>query len=342
MNKRILIIFSYALVGAMFLFGICIYIYPFVSGYVSDRNSEIAIENFENIKKSVQSDTQKDDSSVYSTGQPEEEKSSNTAVDAPDSEKYNELYKKMQEYNYDIYKNGQKGLCDAWSYEQESVNLSEFGLNDSAVGVLRVPKMNDLNMPIYLGASSYNMSRGAVQLGQTSMPIGGNNTNCVIAGHRGWNGARYFVDIEQMQIGDMVYIDNLWTTLSYEVCNIKVIQPNDIDEILIQKNKDMVTLITCHPYLENTYRYAVFCSRASNDSNSNRQIDSNVDNKENKQIRQTETMYVTEQDGDNPKNYKSSKNTMLIEKVIYISVPIFLLIMILAMIVHRRVKTNRK
>ncbi|MCQ4021707.1 MULTISPECIES: class C sortase [unclassified Ruminococcus] len=341
MNKNIIKICSYVLVALVFMFGLIIYLYPIISGYISEKNSAIVIENFENIRKSVQSDAQADDNNSGNTELSEEERKSNTAVDTTDSEKYNELYKEMQEYNYDIYKNGQKGLCDAWSYEQASVDLSEFGLYDSAVGVLRVPRMNDLNMPIYLGASGNNMSKGAAQLGETSMPIGGNNTNCVIAGHRGWNGARYFLDIEQMQIGDMVYIDNLWTTLSYEVCDIKIIQPDDIDEILIQKNKDMVTLITCHPYWASTYRYAVFCSRVSYDNNSKLQTESTADNKENEKIQQEENLYATEE-SDNSEKYKSSESTILIERISYIMVPIFLLVMTLVIILHRRVKMNRE
>ena len=59
----------------------------------------------------------------------------------------------MSKYNAKIYKNKQSGLCDAWSYEQSAVDLSAYGLPDAAVGVLRVPAMNNLEMPIYLGAS---------------------------------------------------------------------------------------------------------------------------------------------------------------------------------------------
>lgn len=329
MNKNIIKTCSYVLVALIFISGLLIYFYPIISGYLSERNSAITIENFENIKKSVQSSAQTDNSNSDNTQLSEKEQKSSTAADVTDSERYNELYKEMQEYNHDIYENGQKGLCDAWSYEQASVDLSEFGIYDGIVGVLRVPRMNDLKMPIYLGASSNNMSQGAAQLGQTSMPIGGENTNCVIAGHRGWNGARYFLDIEQMQIGDMVYIDNLWTTLSYEVCDIKIIQPNDIDEILIQKNKDMVTLITCHPYWASTYRYAVFCSRTNEDTTKNptqRATALNVKNKEE----------------GNSESFQSSEHIIICEKISYILVPIFLIVIALVLIVYRRVNKNRE
>lgn len=94
------------------------------------------------------------------------------------------------------------------------------------------------------------------------MPIGGTNTNCVLAGHRGWYGALFFRHIELLEIGDVVLITNLWETLRYTVSEIKVIEPDAIDEILIQPGRDLVTLLTCHPYGSGgRYRYVVYCER---------------------------------------------------------------------------------
>lgn len=92
------------------------------------------------------------------------------------------------------------------------------------------------------------------------MPIGGINTNCVLAGHRGWYGALFFRHIELLEIGDVVLITNFWETLRYTVSEIKVIEPDAIDEILIQPGRDLVTLLTCHPYGSGgRYRYVVYC-----------------------------------------------------------------------------------
>ena len=101
-----------------------------------------------------------------------------------------------------------------------------------------------------------------VFLAQTSIPIGGENSNSVIAGHRSWNGYKYFLDIELLEAGDLVYITNLWGTLTYRVTEIQIINPNEIDAILIRPGKDMITLLTCHPYGSGgLYRYLVFCER---------------------------------------------------------------------------------
>ena len=107
------------------------------------------------------------------------------------------------------------------------------------------------------------MAKGAAVLSQTSMPIGGESTNCVIAGHRGYRGSPYFRNIQRLQVGSAVYVTNPWETLEYTVTGFDIIQPSDLDAILIQPGKDMVTLLTCHPYASRgEYRYVVYCQRA--------------------------------------------------------------------------------
>ena len=139
--------------------------------------------------------------------------------------------------------------------------LREYGIEDGAAAVIEIPRM-DVGLPVYLGATEENMARGAVHLGQTSMPVGGENTNCVIAAHRGYKGIPMFREIEKLRPGDQVMIHSFWETLTYEVSEIEIIDPSDIGKVLIRPGEDMVTLLTCHPYPQNTRRYAVFCTRA--------------------------------------------------------------------------------
>lgn len=116
----------------------------------------------------------------------------------------------------------------------------------------------------YLGANYDNMATGAAVLTQTSIPIGGANTNSVVAGHRGWGGASYFRYIPDLTVGDTVIITNLWETLTYKVVEEKIIDPHEVDEILIVPGKDMVTLLTCHPYASGgRQRYLVYCERVT-------------------------------------------------------------------------------
>ncbi len=174
---------------------------------------------------------------------------------------YPELWADMVRYNETIYTQGQAGLSCEYDYQKPSFRLSDYGLGDEVFGVISIPAM-ELEMPIYLGATEQHMANGAAHLSQTSLPIGGENTNCIIAGHRGYNGASYFRYIDKLKVGDAVYITNLWERLTYRVCEIKIIAPHDVTEILIQPGRELLTLLTCHPYASGgRQRYVVYCER---------------------------------------------------------------------------------
>jgi len=178
---------------------------------------------------------------------------------------YEELYRSIQTYNEWLVTISQGNLTNRLSTEIVPITMTDYGLPDEVFGILRIPAM-DLEMPIFLGANYDNLANGAAVLTQTSIPIGGENTNAVIAGHRGWNGYPYFLDIENLKTGDLVYIKNVWDELIYRVKEIRIVHPDNIGSILIQPGKDLVTLMTCHP--PNTggkYRYLVYCERVAED-----------------------------------------------------------------------------
>lgn len=173
-------------------------------------------------------------------------------------ESQEELLEAMRQYNEDLYQNGQSGLTDAWSYEQAPFDFSQYGLDTDVFGVLKIPAM-DQELPIYLGATKENMAKGVAILGQTSMPVGGENTNCVIVGHRGYGSTPFLREIETLQPGDTVSVTTLWGEKTYRVESTAIILPTDINAVLIQEGKEMLTLVTCHPYVEATHRYVVYC-----------------------------------------------------------------------------------
>ena len=177
-------------------------------------------------------------------------------------QQYPELLADLQAYNQRIYAEKQSGLVDLEACEEPAADLTTYGIEDEIIGVLEIPAM-ELTMPVYLGASDAHLAAGAAVLGNTSAPIGGDNTNCVIAGHRGWRGADYFRHIDRLQVGDTVTLTNLWETLTYTVADIQIIQPHEVDKIKIQPNRDLLTLLTCHPYASGgRERYVVYCERA--------------------------------------------------------------------------------
>lgn len=174
---------------------------------------------------------------------------------------FDALYQVLKARNEELYTTGQQELEDPFSYENDDIDLSEYGIEDNTIGFVYIPKM-EVKLPIVLGANSDNLLKGTAHMTNTSYPIGGENTNSVLAAHRRWNRAKMFRHIEKLEVGDSVYVENFRETLTYKVTDIEIIYPTEIDKLKIQPDKDMLTLITCHPYRVNNRRYVVYCERA--------------------------------------------------------------------------------
>ncbi|MDD3338412.1 MAG: class C sortase [Lachnospiraceae bacterium] len=179
-----------------------------------------------------------------------------TAEDIP----YLELYRKMQAYNSELYLNGQAELTDPWAYEQTSFQLTEYGFEENIIGYIEIPKI-DVVLPIYLGASNANMKKGAAHLSQTSLPIGGKNTNSVICAHRGFSTATMFNHLVDLEEGNEVIITNLWYTMTYRVTETTTIQSDEVDKLIIQDGKELLTLFTCYYQSGRKDRFVVYCER---------------------------------------------------------------------------------
>lgn len=171
---------------------------------------------------------------------------------------YAKLYKVVKKYNTEIYTNNQMHLCDKNYQELPGIDLSKYGLD--IYGYIEIPSIN-VYMTIRLGADDKNMSMGAVHLSGSSIPLGGNNTNSVIAGHCGYSGKEMFRYISDLDKNAEIKITTPFNTLTYKVTEIKIINPDDTQSLLIQKGKDMVTLLTCYPYPTNKYRCVVYGER---------------------------------------------------------------------------------
>ena len=220
---------SLVLAALLAVAGICVMLWPVFTGHRLQANTDEAVQSFLEEQKSEQ--------------------------------QYPELLAALQEYNRLLYTKKQCNLTDLEACETPAADLVAYGIEDEIIGVLEIPTM-ELTMPVYLGASDDHLAAGAAVLGSTSAPIGGDNTNCVIAGHRGWRGADYFRHIDRLQVGDTVQVTNLWETLTYTVADIQIIQPHEVDKIKIQQSRDLLTLLTCHPYASGgRERYVVYCEK---------------------------------------------------------------------------------
>ncbi len=254
MRGKVVIIVGIVLLIA----GLCVLFYPTVTKMFSTQKINNVVEDF---KSSVGFSGVPSTSDESGQNNPQTEASEQKGGRIPlTAEQSKRLYEEFCAYNFDLIENGQSHLGDPFAFEDVSVDLSEYGLEDSVVAVISAPAIN-MELPLYLGASEYNMYRGAAHLSKTSLPVGGESTNCVIAGHTGLVNAVMFDNIVKLEKGDDLYIINFWETLHYAVRETKIIEPRGSGEILIEKGSDLVTLITCYPYGSNTHRYLVICER---------------------------------------------------------------------------------
>jgi sortase A len=169
------------------------------------------------------------------------------------------LKRDVIKYNRKIAEELQVNLGNKAFDNTAALDLSKYGIKNNIYGYIAIEKIH-LKMAIYLGASDYNMSLGAVHVAQTSIPYGGKNTNAVIAGHCGYGGCDYFRNIENLEQGDIVKIATPFGLKTYTVTEKAVIEPSDLEKIKIQKEKDMITLFTCYPYPTSRYRMCVYCT----------------------------------------------------------------------------------
>ena len=241
MGKRL----QKVLLALLLLLGLSVFCFPYAQGLLLKREMESTVQTFQE-----QKETQPTTSVVISD-----------STEASKQRQYPDLWADMTAYNDTIFAQGQSGLSCKLDYQQPSFRLADYGLKEEVFGVITIPAM-ELEMPIYLGATEQHMADGATHLSQTSLPIGGANTNSVIAGHRGYGGASYFRYIDKLQIGDTVMVTNLWEQLTYRVAEIKIIYPYEVNEILIQPGRELMTLLSCHPYASGgKQRYLVICER---------------------------------------------------------------------------------
>lgn len=161
-------------------------------------------------------------------------------------EEVDDLIKNINKYNYDLF-NG-----TAENQLPDYLNIHEGDI----LGYIEIPSIN-IKLPIYYGTSVDILKKGVGVLEGTSLPVGGENTHSVLSAHTGLANQKLFTDIDKLKDGDVFYLHILKKDLAYKVNQIKVVHPDEIDELKISDDKDYVTLLTCYPYGINTERLLV-------------------------------------------------------------------------------------
>lgn len=226
MKKRVIPI---VIIVIIFLIGVGVLSYPLISSVVNNINTRNeAAEYFEKAGSA-------DDASLETLFQ--EAYSYNNALlntviltDPFDEESYEKIEVKYR----------------------ESFNTNEEGL----IGYIDIPKIN-VYLPIYHGTSLDVLSRGAGHLENTAFPVGGKNTHSVISAHTAYPTETFFDYLTDLKKGDMFFVHVLNQTLQYKVDQIKVVLPDNTKDLHVEKDRDLMTLLTCTPYSINTHRLLV-------------------------------------------------------------------------------------
>lgn len=124
------------------------------------------------------------------------------------------------------------------------------------IGYVDIPKINQ-QIPVYAGTSEDILQHACGHLEGTSLPIGGKDTHAVITAHRGLPQVKLFRDLDKMEVGDLFFFTNVKETLAYKVDQILVVEPWDFEPVLVVEGKDLMTLLTCTPYMINSHRLLV-------------------------------------------------------------------------------------
>lgn len=164
--------------------------------------------------------------------------------------------KSAKEYNDSI----SRVISDGFS--QQAFNVSEEYDNvlhiteDGQMGTVEIPKIS-CHLPIYHGSDEKMLTKGAVHLAATSVPIGGASTHAVISAHSAYPGKELFNRLTELEIGDVFYVTVLGEKMAYKVKEINVVLPTETENLQVVSGKDLVTLSTCTPYSVNTHRLLV-------------------------------------------------------------------------------------
>lgn len=171
-----------------------------------------------------------------------------------DNERYEQIWNDATKYNKKLAKTGVKWEL---SKKEEKEYEKQLAIDDTGMmGYLEISKIN-CTLPLYHGTEETVLQTAIGHLPGTSLPVGGESTHCVLSGHRGLPSAKLLTDLDQMVVGDTFTIRTLDEVLTYEVDQILIVLPDELDALQIEKGQDLCTLVTCTPYGINTHRLLV-------------------------------------------------------------------------------------
>lgn len=213
------------------IFGLCLLLYPSLSDYWNSFHQSRAIASYVETVANINDST------------------------------YENMIEEAREYNKRLYNNG-----DRWHMtpeETEEYNSELDITNTGVMGYIEISKIN-VQLPIYHGMDEGILQVAIGHFPGSSLPVGGTNTHCVISGHRGLPSAKLFTNLDKLVEGDTFVVRVLDETMTYEVDQISIVLPNEIENLAFEEGQDLFTLVTCTPYGVNTHRLLVRGHRVDN------------------------------------------------------------------------------
>ncbi|MFQ8688742.1 MAG: class C sortase [Blautia sp.] len=240
-------------VAFLFLVGMGILCYPVVSDWWNQRQQDKISDGYEQ------------------------------TVGGKDPAELEQMRKKAEEYNENLLKD--EIIIDPFDQVKEKKVDGDYENTldidgNGVMGIVEIPEIH-VKLPIYHGTSEEVLQKAIGHLEQTSFPVGGLGTHAVISGHRGLPSAKLFTDLDQVEKGDVFYLHVLEETLAYQVDQIRVVEPNQLEDLAIHAGEDHVTLVTCTPYGVNSHRLLVRGTRIPYEE---------AKEKENSTVKREETM----------------------------------------------------
>lgn len=215
------------LLRIIFLAGFLLLLYPLISNMVHQRHQSDAVASYD------------------------------SAVSNRSEEEIQEILNQATEYNNMLFQSNGAIVdnMDTSILSDESYN-SLLNQANGIMGSIEIPKI-DVDLPVYHGTEEDVLSVGVGHIQGTSLPVGGENTHCVLSGHRGLPGSSLFTRLDEIKEGDLFFLSVMGETLAYKVYDIQVVDPDNTEVLEITAGKDDVSLVTCTPYGLNTHRLVV-------------------------------------------------------------------------------------